>query len=184
MNTFRKEYINILLKKQNVLRKDFKAVLGINNDSIVKQICDGKRDFNIARLIKIADFFGVSCAEFFEFNGHVVGDDTPMPSSDAIIQHLVRQIVDSEMAVRRVVKETDEQLRNMEKESLERLHQQQLEYEREMSRLREELSRVKAQLELLTHNEISDQQIQPTPYSLITDRPSLQAAESEDANLN
>jgi len=178
MNRYRTEYINILLKKQKRMRKDIKDLLGISNNSILKEIIDG-RDIHISRLIKIADFFGVSCAEFFEFNGHVVGDDTPMPSSDALTQHLVRQIVDSEMAARKAVRESDEQLRKMEVESLQRLHQQQLEYEREMSRLREELVRTKAQLELLRNNN-SIKQTQSAPYSLVAEAPKLQAAEDHN----
>jgi len=148
MNNYRKEYINILLKRQHKLRKDIKELLDINNNSVVRQICDGG-DIHISRLIQIADFFGVSCAEFFEFNGQTVGDNNPIQSSDALTQHLVQQIVDSEITARKAIKESEEQLRQMEVESLQRLHAQQLEYERETSRLREELIRTNAQLEQL-----------------------------------
>ena len=178
MNRYRTEYISILLQKQKRKRKEIKELLGISNNGILKEIIEG-RDIQISRLITIADFFGVSCAEFFEFNGQTVGDNTTIPSSDSLTQHLVRQIVDSEMAARRAIKESNDQLRQMEKESLERLQQQQLEYEREMSRLREELARAKAQLEMLKNGSNNTKTIHATPYSLDVEDSSLLAAEDE-----
>ena len=176
MNTYRKEYINTLLKRQHKLRKDIKELLGIRNNTVLREVCDGG-DIYISRLVQIADFFGVSCAEFFEFNGQTVDGSNTMPSSDALTQHLVRQIVESEMAARRAIKESDEQIRQMEKESMQQLQQQQLEYEREMSRLREELVRIKEQLKLSKNGSENIKTIQQTPYPVESETHGLLAAE-------
>lgn len=147
MNNYRKEHINYLLHKKGVMKKELKEYLGLKNDEIVRDICNGG-DMHVSRLIKIANYFGVSCAEFFEYNGNITDTEQTEKSSETITQYLVRQIIDSEMTTRKTIKDCDEQLKKKEVECIQRLHDQQIQYEQKIAALNIELTKAITRLDI------------------------------------
>lgn len=177
MNEYRIGHINTLLSQKKLLKKSLKEYLGISNDTTVHDICAGK-DIYISRLVMIADFIGVPVAEFFLFNGKKEDSISSGNGEESLTQYLVRQIVDSEMVARKIQKECGQDLRDKEVECMRRMHDQQLEYEREIAKLRSELNVAKAQLEMMKNGIMKTGS--PTPsklYSMGSDNIHSQAAE-------
>lgn len=183
MNEYRIGYINLLLNKKKIQKKSLKKFLGITNDTTIREICEGK-DMYVSRLVKIADFLGVPVAEFFLLNGVVEQQSQGEEAGQSLTQYLVKQIVESEMVTRRTVKETERQLREKETECLQRLHEQQLEYEKELARLRSELNITKAQLEMAKNGTYQPEPSNPAKHYLSNNKDGvLRAAEPKSKEL-
>jgi hypothetical protein len=156
MQVYNKTKIDELLRSRHIPRKVLKEhVSRVKNDVILKELADGSERIGVDQLLSIANFLGVSVTDFFLDDGQPLQGKPAVARSHADDSPVVRQVVESERTL------YEERARHQEA-----MHQLTLQYQKELSAVREEFLLKEADLRVKLASAEAKLEVQTREFNL------------------
>lgn len=154
MEKFIQDKVKSLVAEKKITVTQFKRGAQIKDHNTALGIIDGADNMKVSKLVDIANYFGVSCADFFESVGGVTVKKRSVVKKTPVEESLIQQVVDSERALYDLKEKYTTERQELEIAHLRELYDMRLSYEKQIADLRAELAEEKAKSDIYA-NEIN-----------------------------